>query len=146
MFVKRIQPWQLGFTDIELQVAMKVFILVTKDEDELTDADELTRYEEERAAKLLHTMQTQYERLRIKNDPRDSRDDRWDSRRDDRRDDRSDDRSDDRDAAPSPSPESPLVSYGHLHKQEDRKAEKYTVPPEATREPKKVGRRAVRTR
>lgn len=139
MFVKRTQPWQVGYTDIELQVMIKVFVLMTKDEDSLTDDDDLTPYEEERAVKMLRTMETQYERLRIKTD---SRDDRYDHRRDTRRDDRHDTRRDDRDAEPSR--EGPLVSYAHVHEQQRK--EKYIVPPEATREPRKAGRRAVRTR
>lgn len=108
MFMKRVQPFQLGFTEFEIQVLIKIL-----------NGEELTKAEDQRADKLHRTMMTQYERLRVKRSDDDSYENR-DHRHDDGRSGGS------------------RISY-----EDAKRADTYTVPPEATSEPKP--RRAVRT-
>jgi len=123
MFFKRVQPFQLGFTDWEVQIVLKVF-----------SGEELTDPEDRRADHMLQTMRTQYERLRVKRND--------DYRRDDSRDEENDDRRNSDDGPLTSYDDRAVMSYSNVNKHDEKRDEKtYTVPPEAT----KPARRAVRT-
>jgi len=55
MFVKRVQEWQVGFTTVEMELAIKVFA-----------GDTLTDEEEDRVTNMLRTLEEQYEKRRVK--------------------------------------------------------------------------------
>jgi len=119
MFAKRVQPWQLGFTDFEMEILLKIM-----------DGEDLTSAEERRADKMQQTMKTQYERLRVKRSG-DYAQERYDEH------DRSDDRH-----LPAPRGDRKLYQVPD-EAIAAKPAPKQLPAPKAAKPPR--GRRAVRT-